>query len=151
MCIDICPIFPKSLLIYWRVMKSLTSNTQSVCVFICFYIFNDKNKWKSVAYSYACMQNHNNDKIKMSDTVLKKNIPLTLLKGLCVRGSWNPNLLAIIVLLSCSPVLLNWRPGGPASLGAGSLYRILSPTHWTSCALSYIIVWRPPSSCGHHK
>ena len=36
----------------------------------------------------GCMQNHNNDTIKMNDTVLKKNIPLTLLKVLCVRGSW---------------------------------------------------------------
>ena len=45
------------------------------------------------------------------------------------------------------------QPGawGPASLGAGFLYRILSPTDWTSCALSYKIVRRPPSSCGRHK
>ena len=27
-------------------------------------------------------------------------------------------------------------------LGAGFLYRILSPTDWTSCAPSYIIIWR---------
>ena len=41
------------------------------------------------------------------------------------------------------------QPGawGPTLLGAGFLYRILSPTDWTSC----VIVWRPPSSCGHHK
>ena len=37
------------------------------------------------------MQNHNDDIIKTSNTVLRKNIPLTLLKGLCVRGSWRPN------------------------------------------------------------
>ncbi len=37
------------------------------------------------------MQNHNDDTIKTSDTVLWKNIPLTLLKGLCVRGSWSAN------------------------------------------------------------
>ena len=41
-------------------------------------------------------------------------------------------------------------PEGPASLGAGSLYRILSPTDCTSCAPSYIIVRHPPS-CGRHK
>ena len=36
-------------------------------------------------YIYTCMQNHNTDTIKTSDTVLyKKNIPLTLLKVLCV-------------------------------------------------------------------
>ena len=40
---------------------------------------------------------------------------------------------------------------GPTLLGAGFLYCILSPTDWTSCALSYIIVRHPPSSCGHHK
>ena len=53
--------------------------------------------------------------------------------------------------LSRSPGLLNLGPGGPASLGAGSLYRILSPTDLTSCAPSYIIVRHPPSSCGRHK
>ena len=40
---------------------------------------------------------------------------------------------------------------GPTLLGAGFLYRILSPTDWISCALSYIIFQRPPSSCGRHK
>ena len=40
---------------------------------------------------------------------------------------------------------------GPASLGAGFLYRILSPTDRTSCAPSYKIVQHPPSSCGRHK
>ena len=39
-----------------------------------------------------------------------------------------PTLLAITAFLSRSPGLLNRRPGGPASLGAGFLYRILSPT-----------------------
>ena len=82
--------------------------------------------------------------------------------------------MAIIAFLSCSPVLLNRRPGGPASLGhvphssifsptaqsgawgptllgAGFLHRNFSPTDWTSCAPSYIIVCRPPSSCGRQK
>ena len=40
-----------------------------------------------------------------------------------------PTLLAIITFLSRSPRLLNRGPGGPASLSAGFLYRILSPTH----------------------
>ena len=62
-----------------------------------------------------------------------------------------PTLLAIIAFLSCSPVLLNRGPGGPASMGAGFLYHIFSPTDWTSCAPSYIIVRHLPSSCGHHK
>ena len=127
-----------------------------------------------------CKQNHNDDTIKTSDTVLKKNIPLTLLKGLCVRGKLEteqncniltPTLLAITAFLSRSPGLLNrgplcwvlvfstasylqllnrW-PKGPPLLGAGLLYRILSPTYWTSCAPSYIFVQRPPSSRGRHK
>ena len=87
-----------------------------------------------------------------------------------------PTLLAITAFLSHSLGLLSRVPRGPASLehvphssifsptataqsgawgptllGAGFLYPILSPTDWTSCALSYIIVQHPPSSCGHHK
>ena len=58
--------------------------------------------------------------------------------------------MATTAFLSRSPGLLNRGPGGPASLGAGFLICILYPTDWTSCALSYIIVHRPPS-CGCHK
>ena len=39
-----------------------------------------------------------------------------------------PTLLAITALLSRSLTLLNRGPGGPASLGAGFLYHIFSPT-----------------------
>ena len=40
-------------------------------------------------------------------------------------------------------------------LGAGSLCNILSPTNWLQLtelpvAPCYIIVWRPPASCGRH-
>ena len=70
------------------------------------------------------------------------------LKGLCVRGSWRPNrtatywspLLWPSAFLSRSLGLLNRGPSGLASLGAGFLCRILSPTDWISCALSYITV-----------
>ena len=63
------------------------------------------------------MQNHNDDTIKTSDTVLRK--------GLCVRGSWRPNrtatywapLLWPSAFLSRSPGLINRGPGGPVSLG----------------------------------
>ena len=34
---------------------------------------------------------------------------------------------------------------------ASSLQLVWTPTDWTSCAPSYIIVRRPPSSCGRHK
>ena len=131
------------------------------------------------------MQNHNDDTIiKTSDTVIRKIYLSLYLKGLCVRGSW-PSLLAITAFLSHSPGLLNRRPECSASLGAGFLYRILSPARlipnsqsraWELTLLgagflyhifpptvliskltdflyspSYIIVQRPPSSCGHHK
>ena len=45
------------------------------------------------------------------------------------------------------------QPGawGPTQLGVGFLYRILSPTDWTSCAPSYIIIWLQPSFCERHK
>ena len=128
-----------------------------------------------------------------NDTVLRKIYLSLYLKGLCVKGSWRPNTIATYwppllwpsAFLSRSPGLLNRGPGSPASLGAGFLYRILSPTRlipnwligslrapsagcwlslphlffnwsclqtdWISCALSYIIVQSPPSSCGRHN
>ena len=81
------------------------------------------------------MQNHNDDTIKTSDTVLKKNIPLTLLKGLCVRRSWRPNRTATYwpPLLwpqpSFFPVLLGCSTGG---LGAQPLWDMFSFQHLLS-------------------
>ena len=108
-------------------------------------------------------------------------------KGYVWEVSWRPNrtatywppLLWPSAFLSRSPGLLNRGPRGPASLGvgflycilsptrlipnsqsgawglpqlsAGFIYRILSPTDWISCALTLIIVQRPPSSCGRHN
>ena len=78
----------------------------------------------------------------------RKNIPLTLLKGLCVRGSWRlnkdsniltPTLMAITAFLFRSPGLLNWGPGGPASLGHASHSSIFSPT-----ATAQSGAWGPP-------
>ena len=40
-----------------------------------------------------------------------------------------PTLLTITAFLFCFSELVNWGPRGPASLGAGFLYRILSSTH----------------------
>ena len=54
-----------------------------------------------------------------------------------------PTLMAITAFLSRSPGLLNRGPGGPASLGHGPHSNIFSPTDWTSCTPSYIIIWRP--------
>ena len=51
--------------------------------------------------------------------------------------------MAITAFLSRSPVLLNRGPGGPASLEHVPHSSIFSPTNWTSCAPSCIIIWRP--------
>ena len=67
-------------------------------------------------------------------------------------GDWGPGLSG--TWSSFQHLLSNWltsclHPGyiivrhPPSSCGAGSLNRILSPTDWTSCAPSYIIIWRP--------
>ena len=75
-----------------------------------------------------------------------------------MSGSWRPNRTAkywppllwpSALCFSHSPGLLNQRPGGPASLGAGFLYHILSLTHLVSkltdflSSPSYIIVQHP--------
>ena len=140
-----------------------------------------------------CRQNHNDDTIKTSDTVLRKLYLSLYFKGLRVRGSWRPNRTATYwpplywpsAFLSRSPGLLNRGPGVSASLGAGFLYRILSPLVWSPnsqsgawglpllgagflyrilsptglvskltdflSSPSFIIVQRPPSSCGRHN
>ena len=91
-----------------------------------------------VVYSYAdtCMQNHNDTIIKTSDTVLRKIYLSLYLKGLCVRGSWRLDRTATYWPHSIGhnrvsfPFSWAAQPGawGPVSLGAGFLYRILSPT-----------------------
>ena len=86
---------------------------------------------------YICVQNHNDDTIKTSNTVLQKNIPLiSFERAVCeweleTEQNCNiltPTLMAITVLLSRSTWLLNRGLGGPASPGASFLYRILSPS-----------------------
>ena len=63
----------------------------------------------------------------------------------------------VIVFSTASYLQLVWSPNrligawGLPLLGAGFLYRVLSPSDWISWALSYIIVQRLPSSCGRHK
>ena len=68
-----------------------------------------------------------------------------------------------VMVFSTAPYLqlvwsstLNRRPEGSLCWElvfstATCLQLVWSPTHWTSCALSYIIVQRPPSSCGRHN
>ena len=110
------------------------------------------------------MQNHNDDTIKTSDTVLRKIYLSLYLKGLCVRGSWRPNRTATYwppvlwpsAFLSRSPGLLKRGPGVQplwvlVFSTASYLQLVWFPTNRISCALSYIIVQRPPSSCGRHN
>ena len=68
-----------------------------------------------------------------------------------------PILLAITALFPRSPGLLNRRPGGPVSLGAGFLYSILSPTRlipnsqsgaWGLCLLGAGFFYRILSPTG---
>ena len=78
-------------------------------------------------------------------------------------GAWGPSLSVGHVphssIFSPTGLIFNWSElqllsrgsRGPPLLGAGFLYRILSPTAWTFCAPSYIIVRRLLSSCGRHK
>ena len=84
----------------------------------------------------------------------------------CVRGELEteqncnilaPTLMAITMLLSRSPGLLNRGPGGPAS--AGTWFSFQHPLSnwsslqliWTSCRRSYITIWRPPTFCKRHN
>ena len=112
-------------------------------------------------YTYAC---RNNDAIKTNGhSSLEKYTFHFIERVVCEReleteqncNILTPTLMAITAFLSCSPGLLNWGPGGPASagtwfsfqhllfnsncsiggpegpplLGAGYLYSILSPTN----------------------
>ena len=113
-------------------------------------------------YTSACVQNHNNDTIKTSVTVLRKIYLSLYLKGLCVRGSWRPNRTATYwpplywpkqrffpVLLGCSTGDLGAQAFWVLVFSTASYLQLVwSPTDWISCALSYIIVQRQPSSCG---
>ena len=108
------------------------SNPRHSCLYFPFH-----QCWIAMTTIHTHIHIEHNDTIKTSDTVLYKNIPLTLFeKVVCEReleteqncNILTPTLLAITAFLSRSPGLLNRGPGGPASLGAGFLYRILSPT-----------------------
>ena len=88
--------------------------------------------------TFACRNIFNTIKTS-GHSSLEKYIPLTLLKGLCVKGSWRPNkncnilnplstLLAMTAFISCSPGLLYWGLGAQPLLGNGSHSSIFSPT-----------------------
>ena len=62
------------------------------------------------------------------------------------RNILTPSLLAITAFLSRSPGLLNRGPGGPASLGAGFLYLVWSPTDLISNCNCSIGGLRAPSA-----
>ena len=83
------------------------------------------------------MQNHNNNTIKTSDTVLLEKYSSHFIERVvCEReleaeqncNILTPTLMAITAFLSRSHGLLNREPGGPASLGHGFNSSIFSPT-----------------------
>ena len=72
--------------------------------------------------------------------------------GLPNRGPGGP-LCWVLAFSTASYLQLVWSP--TAQSGAWGLLLFgadfLSASNWISCALSYIIVKRPPFSCGRHK
>ena len=110
---------------------------------------------------------HNDDTIKTNDTVLRKIYLSLYLKGFervtkgftVWEGVGDRTELQHIDPHSyghnCVSFLFSWaaQPGawGPSLSGCWFSLPHPSPTYWTSCAPSYIIVRCPPSSCGRHK
>ena len=98
----------------------------------------------------------------MSEDFIKKIYLSLYLKGL--KGSWRPNkdcnILTspappdIAVCRSSSPGLLNWGPGGPASLRhvliPASSHQLVSKLTDSLSSLSYIIVQSPTQSLEWH-
>ena len=107
-----------------------------------------------------CMQNHNDDTIKTSDTVLLEKFTSHFIwkgsKGilqvlLCERwvGGWtelqhiDPKSYghnSVSFPFSWAAQLGAW---GPNLIPVSFLQLVWTPTDWTSCAPSYIIIWRP--------
>ena len=98
----------------------------------------------------------------LTPTLLSTTTFLSRSPGLLNRGPGGPASLGadfLYCILSLTRLIakLLWSPTdwsgarGLPLLGAGFLHRILSPTDWISCALSYIIVQRQPSSWGRHN
>ena len=81
--------------------------------------------------------------IKTSEDFFKKNIPLTLLQGLRVRGSWRPNRTAIF----WSPLL--WPSVLCLSRSPDAQPEVLGPTLLAFSTASYHqLVWSPNSVGG---
>ena len=111
---------------------------------------------------HICMQKHIQHNRDERTQVFKKNIPLTLLKGLCVRGSWRPNKdCNILTPLNSSgyhslSFPLSWatQPGPWGTSLCWDMVLIPAPSLqliWTSCRRGYVIIWRPPTSCERHN
>ena len=77
-------------------------------------------------------------------------------------GSWGPSLsgcwFSVPHLISTCPISKQLNRGPEGSLcwvlvfsTTSYLQLVWSPTDWISCALSFIIVQHPSSSCGRHK
>ena len=138
-----------------------------------------EGKINSVVYSYSCRckQKHNDDFNERTNKLLYKNIPLTLYSwkgwcGLCVRGELEMETDCYILTqspsrdysstsssswLGCSTVG-HWEPKPSVWSWFSLRGHPISNCDWNwtgtdspkpSVAPGYIIVWRPPASCGH--
>ena len=95
----------------------------------------------------------------LTPTILAITAFLSRSPGLLNRGPRGPA--SAGCWLSLPHLVSNWSglhtataqsgAWGLPLLGSCFLCSILSPTDWISSALCYIIVQRPPSSCGRHK
>ena len=126
----------------------------------------------SYTYIYMCIQNHNNDTIKTSDTVLLEKYTSHFIERVrkgysrfyCEREletEQNCNILTpTLMAISVVSFLFSWcSTGGPGPsflLSAGFLYHILSPTSLVPkltdflSSPSYIIVQSPTKSLEWH-
>ena len=115
-------------------------------------------------YTYTC-RIYIDAIIKTSKDFFKKYIPLTLLKGLCVRGSWrlnkDCNILTssappdIAVYRSRSPGLLNRRPRNPLRWVLFSLPHPITNgsglPNWLNFLCTQLYNSSHPPSCGRHN
>ena len=104
--------------------------------------------YKHIIHIHLHMHAEHNETIKTSDTVLKKNIPLTLFERVVSEPEQNCNILTPHSIgHNRVSFLLSWaaQPGawGPTLLGAGFVYCILSPTRLLPNWFDLQTAWLP--------
>ena len=99
----------------------------------------------------------------LTPTLMAITVFVSCFPGLLNRGPGGPASLGHVPhssIFSPAGLISNWsylqlqllnRGLKPHSAGCWLSLPHLSPTHWTTCAPSYIIVQSPPSFCGRHQ